>query len=49
MSGLEAIGTIAASFAICMGTSFLPIGGGVEVYLLAGVSGAKFSIERTGS
>jgi membrane protein YqaA with SNARE-associated domain len=35
MTPLEALGTIAASFAICTGTSFLPIGGGVEVYLLA--------------
>jgi len=35
MTTLEALGTIAASFAVCTGTSFLPIGGGVEVYLLA--------------
>lgn len=35
MTTLEALGTIAASFGVCAGISFLPIGGGVEVYLLA--------------
>ena len=35
MTPWEALGTIAASFGVTMATSFLPIGGGVEVYLLA--------------
>lgn len=35
MTTLEALGTIAASFGVSFAASFLPVGGGVEVYLLA--------------
>jgi membrane protein YqaA with SNARE-associated domain len=31
----EALGAVAGSLAVSFGTSFLPIGGGVEVYLVA--------------
>lgn len=35
MTSWEALGTVAASLAVCFGASFLPVGGGVEVYVLA--------------
>lgn len=35
MAFWEALGTVAASFAVSLGASLLPVGGGVEVYLLA--------------
>lgn len=35
MAFWEALGTVAASLAVSFGASLLPVGGGVEVYLLA--------------